>query len=52
MKEMKKYVVVRNSSLLPNVMFQSDIYEDAKTWAEIMHRTDEGEYVVFERVER
>lgn len=48
---MKKYIVVRNSCLVPDVRFQSDVREDAKAWAEIMNRNEGGEYVVFERVE-
>lgn len=48
---MKKYVVVRNSCLVPDVRFQSDVREDAKAWAEIMSRNEGGEYVVFEMME-
>lgn len=52
---MKKYAVVRNSCLVPNVVFQTEVLDDAVKYAEIMNRneqTDErNRYIVFEMVE-
>lgn len=49
---MKKYVVVKNSCLLPNVVFQSDSKENVTKWVEVMRdENPEGEYIIFERVE-
>lgn len=49
---MKKYVVVKNSCLLPNVVFQSDNKMNAQKWADVMRdENPESEYVIFEQLE-
>lgn len=48
---MKKYVVVKNSCLIPSVVFQSDSKENATKWAEIMSdEKPDDEYVIYEQV--
>ncbi len=46
---MKKYLVIRvYTHTTPSVIFMTDIKEDAISYAEILHRSDDGEYKVSE----
>ena len=48
---MKKYFVVRvYENFAPSIVFNTDIFEDAMHYADIMRRTDGAPYEILARV--